>query len=104
MTAGRSASILRHILEIISRNAASGSAPGVGSRSGDFFMCGTVEIPQHFDVQRGFVAEVIIDCRDIDPGARADIPYGGGLKSVLGKDLPGGVHNLLPCRIDDRPQ
>ena len=52
----------------------------------------------HLGVERFLVAEVVVDRRDIRPGALADLPHGGTTKAALGEDLRRGVEQLLARR------
>ena len=59
-------------------------------------------MPQDFGIELKLVAEVVVDERDIHPGAGADLTHGRGLIAEIGKNMAGGIEQFRARAIEQR--
>jgi hypothetical protein len=57
-------------------------------------------MPQHRQVKPGFISEVVVDRRYVRTRPCTDLADSGCLETVLGENLPGGVDQSRPRRVD----
>jgi hypothetical protein len=53
-------------------------------------------VAQDGKIEAGFIAEMVVDGRDIGSGAIADVTDGSGLEAVFGKYFAGGIDEARP--------